>query len=235
MRGALSATLIVAALSGCGSADEVTRTAVERGERLVSDPSITGSRFNQFACTTCHITTGTTTAILPGAPLAGAARRPTFWNGRFLTLGDAVEECTQKFMRGGALDRTSQTWIDVYAYLDSIADRGPTTPQPFDVVQTINDLPSADAAAGAAIYDRACRTCHGAPRTGEGRLEVAVVVPNETISEHGVDGPETVRKVVIEKVRHGSYLGFAGVMPPFSRETLSDNDVAALLTYLGLY
>jgi thiosulfate dehydrogenase len=226
--------LWVLALLGCASdPGVVTTTAVERGEKHASDPGFAESKFNAFACTTCHARDGG--GMLPGAPLAGAARRPTFWGGRFTTLSDAVNECATKFMRAEPLDPRAKKWIDLWAYLDSIGERGPRDPWPFETVYRIVDLPRGNEAAGKTVWDGACRRCHGEPKTGAGTLGTASIVPNDTIEEHGKEGADVVRQVVIEKVRHGSYLGFPGVMPPFSKQVLSDQQVADVLTYLGLH
>jgi thiosulfate dehydrogenase len=40
--------------------------------------------------------------------------------------------------------------------------------------------------------------------------------------------------VVIEKTRHGRFFGVGGNMPLYSLEALSDEDLGALLAYLGL-
>jgi len=225
--------LLVALLVGCSSDPEVvTTTAAERGEALTRDPAFAESAFNSFSCLTCHATDG---RIAPGAPLAGAARRPTYWGGRFTSLSDAVDECATKFMRSPPFAPAQQKWIDLWAYLDSIGNTGALVPQPFEVVYRITDLPRGDAANGGRVYDAACKTCHGAAKTGAGRIGTASIVPNDTVTEHSKDGPAIVRQVVIEKVRHGSYLGFAGVMPPFSKQVLTDAQISDLLTLLGLF
>jgi thiosulfate dehydrogenase len=41
--------------------------------------------------------------------------------------------------------------------------------------------------------------------------------------------------VFIEKVRHGGFLGYGGLMPPFSLEAMTDAELGALLSFLGLY
>ena len=46
------------------------------------------------------------------------------------------------------------------------------------------DLGPGDAARGAGLYARACAYCHGAARTGAGRVGGAVVLPDETEREH---------------------------------------------------
>lgn len=40
--------------------------------------------------------------------------------------------------------------------------------------------------------------------------------------------------VVVEKVRHGVFFNIGGTMPPSSLEVLSDEDLGALLAYLGI-
>lgn len=233
--------LVVVVIAGCGQTTERTRTAAERGEALATTTSISPSRFNAYACTTCHAVTSAADRVLPAAPLGGAARRPNFWGGRLLTLQEAVDECARRFMRMTALDPGAREAIDLYAYLESIAEKGPSSAQPFDVAIATADLPAGDAARGARTWERACRQCHGEIKTGAGRITSAAgttpasLVPNDTLDLHGKDGIPVARQVIIEKIRHGAFLGFPGIMPPFSRNVLSDADVSDLAAYLGLY
>ena len=232
---------ILAAVLACACGTktiDVYTTPQSRGEAMVeSAASLTASRFNAFACTTCHAKiTAPEGKVLPGAPLAGAARRTTFWGGRFITLEDSVDECLTHFMRGKALDRTSAQAVDLYAYLASIADKGPTDAQPFTVVVAIDQtLIKGDVAHGAKLWSSTCASCHGDVHTGAGRLITpagepqASLIPEETINAHE---EKDRRGVTIEKIRHGSFLGYAGTMPPFSRERLTDSDVADLVNYL---
>lgn len=240
MRFALAIALM---LAGCASApSETVLTPEERGQRLASDPGFSGSSFNAFACTTCHDAPSSGgDRILPGAPLGGAVRRPAFWNGRFPTIREAIDQCLQRFMRGVPLDPANKNSQDLYAYLQSIGHRGPTTAQPFTVAIETFDLPAGDRSRGATLWTRACGSCHGAVGTGAGRLTnargetSASIVPNDTLALHAKDGIVIARRVIIEKIRHGAYLGFPGSMPPFAREKLSDADVADLAAYLDLY
>jgi thiosulfate dehydrogenase len=224
-------------LAACSETVE-TRTAEQRGEAIVSDPrGLSASQFNPFSCNTCHAKPGDDTAArrFPGAPLAGATSRPTYWGGRFHSLADAVGECVTHFQRGTDFDPQSDPARDLYAYLLRIGQTGQTAAVPFTIVRSAADLPRGDAARGAGVWNVACRSCHGEPRTGAGRIsDIASIVPEATQTEHGKEGPDVVRVVVIEKIRHGSYLGFPGTMPPFSTETLSDAEVGDLIAYLGL-
>ena len=108
---------------------------------------------------------------------------------------------------------------------------------PFTVVRAVADLPPGNADVGHAVYDRACKNCHGTAHTGEGQLTpLAVVLPEAplTTTLAGM-APAQQRLAFIEKTRHGGFLGISGTMPPFSTEVLSDADLASILAYLGRY
>jgi len=107
-------------------------------------------------------------------------------------------------------------------------------------VRSAIDLPPPairDEARGKALYTAACANCHGDVHTGKGRLAASIpILPEDTIAEHTYLGTLTATRVVfIEKARHGGFLGYGGVMPPFSLEALSDAELADILDYLGVY
>jgi thiosulfate dehydrogenase len=248
MRRWLVATVATAAWLGCSSGGGVEtreRTPADRGRLLASEPVLSPSADNAFTCTTCHDETpqpARAGRAMPGSPLAGALHRPTFWGGRVFTVGDAVDECVVRFMQGPRLDRASEPARELYAYLGSL-DGGAAgaSAQPFSVVLVADDLPRGEAARGEAVWALTCSKCHGEIHTGQRRLKsasgaaLAAVLPEDTVVAHAIYGPAGVRKAVVEKVRHGSFLGVEGVMPPFSREALADADLADVMTYLGLY
>ena len=103
------------------------------------------------------------------------------------------------------------------------------------VVETVYDpsetLP-ADTTRGQAVYDRACRVCHGSPSTGEGRLGPNVVIIPEASIEFAEDNDVPLRLVLAEKVRHGQFFGVGGNMPLWPLERMSDQELADLLEYL---
>ena len=236
MRRAILAAAIAGALStGCADDPEtVTRTAEQRGEALFRDPRVSPNSFNPFACATCHAA-GPVPAgqRLPGGSLAGVTRRTSFWGGQERDLRSSIDVCLSAFQSDAVgLDPQEDRAIALYAYLASLPGDG--TSVPFTIVPTIVDLPNGDPTRGAAVWDAACRSCHGDPHTARGQLAgLSIVVPEDTIAEHVPKGDD-VRLIVIEKVRHGSFLGYSGRMPPFSLETLSDAELADVLSYLGL-
>lgn len=239
MRGAVA--LVLAALAGCGEAAPPA-TLAERGAALARDPSVTRSQYNRFACVTCHAERAADAAgrTLPGAVLAGATRRPSYWGGEVFHLREAVERCWVYFMRGVPADLDGPSGDALYAWLDALSagDAGVTTAVPFTVPRAALDLTGGDATRGARVYARACQSCHGTFPGGAGRLgRLVSVLPNDTLNEHcrgippvGVaDLPTYVRMVVYQKTRHGNFLGYGGTMPPFSMETLSDADLADVI------
>lgn len=236
---ALAAALV---LAGCTTETVVKQrtvkgTAVDHGRALFADPSASPSTVNAYSCATCHQAEADagSTEVWPGAVLAGVTERPTFWGGQENDLLRAINQCRFYFM--GA----QQPWTAddeeakaMYAYLVSLP-KTTTEPVPFTVVTSIDKIPAGDAERGATVFANACQVCHGAVHTGVGRIaEHAVKLPDETLADHATYSPADQRLVFVEKARHGTFLGYGGTMPPFSKEVLSDAELADLLAYFGL-
>jgi len=235
MRRALALCLLALSCSG----EVRDGTAVELGASLAANPRVTRSQYNPFACLTCHAVRPGGDRALPGAPLQGAARRPSFWGGEVTHLREAVQRCWVDFMRGDARDLDARDGQAISAWLESLAPAGSTegtAPVPRTWSRTIRD-PGAtgDPAQGRVAWQRACAYCHGALDTGAGRLaEFVSVLPAATLAEHCdddiavagyTDRQAYIRGIIAEKTRHGSFLGYAGAMPPFAVEALSDDDL----------
>lgn len=223
-------------LAACKSEEVVRGSARDHGEALFADPGASPSTLNAFSCASCHATSSAEVGrILPGAPLAGVTARPTFWGGAERDLLPSVNHCRFFFM--GA----SKPWTEsdeearaLWAYLDALP-KETTTPVPFTVVRAIEDVVPGDPKAGADVYARSCKSCHGAAKTGEGRLQKRIpILPDDTLAEHKGYTPFEQRLVFVEKVRHGGFLGYGGNMPLYSKEALTDVQLSAVLTYLGL-
>lgn len=204
----------------------------------LDDPTISRSRFNEFRCTTCHAIGEGDPRILPGARLDGALARPSFWGGAIATARGAVDECFAHFMRGDSLDREPEAEARLLRRLSELraVPGALTDAAPFTVATETMPPMGGDRARGRRLYDRACGYCHGAPHTGEGRLGATTsVLPEDTERNHpSASGYtiETLRHTFVHKVRLGSFRGFAGTMPPFSQEVLSDQAIADIVAYL---
>lgn len=234
----------VGAAAGCEPEPEVVvveASAVEHGAALFNDPAVAKTSFNQYACSTCHgVLADPEGVVLPGAPLAGVTKRPSYWGGQEVELLRAVNQCLYYFMLKDAPFTGEEVESRaIYAYLESISAEGTSAePVPFTVIGPVLDLPPGDAGRGEAVFNRACASCHGAPHSGEGRLVPrAPTLPEQTIMEHPSDEYTVLerRLVFVEKTRHGGFLGYGGQMPPFSIEKLPDADLADLLVFFGLY
>ncbi len=215
------------------------------GERLVSSPALSPAALNFVACTSCHPTglEPKTDRIYPGAPLAGALSRPSFWGGQVDDALYAVNACRSYFMYADVpWTREDPQARAVYVYLADLDRKAPPSlrqAQPFTPVTIIETVARGDASRGASTYKHACLPCHGQVSTGDGRPSTRPArLPDETIAGHNYllrsGGFDAVRLVFIEKIRHGGFYGYGGSMPPFSKEALPDGDVADILAYLKL-
>lgn len=230
------------ALGGCGDVAP-TDPLVARGAQLARDPASSRSRYNRFACLTCHAERATDVGarILPGAVLEGAARRASYWGGEALYLREAVERCWVYFMRGVPEDLDGATGEALWAWLDALSPAATSARAvPFTVPRTTRDLTGGDPARGREVFGRACASCHGAFGSSAPTLGRYVSrLPADSVNGHcrgrppeGVpDLPTYLRMVVYQKTRHGGLLGYGGTMPPFSTEVLSEEalqDIVAL-------
>lgn len=216
-----------------------TKDAVEHGRDIFDDTSASDSTVNAFSCGTCHRHQSTAdTRILPGADLAGVVERPTYWGGQEDDLLGAINHCRYYFM--GAQRRWLPADDDaaaMFAFLSSLPATAKGA-QPFTIPLVATDLPAGNAARGAIVFQSSCQSCHGEAHDGKGVLRNGIpVLPEESVRYfESIGFDATQRRVTfVEKVRHGSFLGLYGSMPPYSKEAMSDADLAALLAFLGLY
>jgi thiosulfate dehydrogenase len=230
--GALAACL--AGIAACSSPDTTPLSAADHGRDIASDVRASNAPLNAFRCTTCHAEDAT--PFKTGAPMRGMLKRPSYWGGEQADLLASINLCRFLFM-GSTKDWTPDT-VEAkafYAYLQTLKSAD-TSPYAFTIPREIADLPLGDRARGQVVFDGACRVCHGARTTGAGRLKNTFpILPEDTIRDHKYLNSNTeTRKVFIEKVRHGPFLGYGGIMPPFSVEALSDADLSALLGFFEL-
>jgi thiosulfate dehydrogenase len=228
----LTAGLLAASCGGGSS------SAADFGEELFQDSRLSDSQFNSFSCSTCHATTATPEAghLRAGYSLHNVASRPNWWGGYETNLLDAVNFCYVNFMRGvSPLTPEDPKSRALYEYLVHISPDPQAAALPLTVVKDISDVPRGDTSRGAEVYRASCQTCHGETHTGKGRLtQLASILPEITTEYDSIFPGVPHPLVVIEKVRHGQFFGVSGSMPLYSREALSDEDLGALLAYLGL-
>jgi thiosulfate dehydrogenase len=205
----------------------------------LDDPGISRSRFNAFRCLTCHETGPAGTRIVPGARLDGALARRSFWGGALTDPFEATDACFTRFLRGDSLAREPVASARILRRLGALSASPDaiTEPVPFTVVRDTRPPGEGSAERGRDLYDRACAYCHGAAHTGEGRVgRTTSILPEDTEQLHRRDNGytlETLRHLFVHKVRLGSFEGFSGAMPPFSREVLSDAALDDIVAYLS--
>jgi thiosulfate dehydrogenase len=221
-------------LSACGSASE--QSAVDQGRQSFNSTMLSKSRTNDYSCATCHDTEAATPpSKKPGAALAGVTLRSTFWGGQEADLLGSVNACRRHFMGDNLpLSASDERARSLYAYLVSL-EPGDASSSPFTIVTSIDPLPRGEAGHGRVLFARACASCHGSMHDGLNRLSrIVPVLPEATLLEHAEYSARVQRLIFTEKIRHGLFLGYGGVMPPFSAELLSDEDVSDLLEALGV-
>ena len=227
------------ALLGVGCGGEEPVAAADFGEQLFRDARLSDSDFNDFSCATCH---STEPAPGDGKQYAGyslhdSAFRASWWGGYETRLLDAVNVCYVNFMRGVTpLSEDEPKGRALYEYLVRISPNRDAPALPFTVVKDILEVPPRGSAErGAEVYRAACLECHGELHSGNGRITTSASILPEVTSEYAEVFPGVAPSLIVtEKVRHGRFFGVGGTMPLYSREALSDEDLGALLAYLGL-
>ncbi|WIG93691.1 c-type cytochrome [Myxococcus sp. SDU36] len=237
-RAAWGVVALALVMTGCDDGGDGRVPAAEYGEVLFNDSRLSESGFNSFSCATCHATTPTAPAgrMDSGYTLYDSAFRERWWGGFETRLLDAVNFCYVNFMRGVTpLPKDSPQSRALYEYLVSISPSPSAPARPFTVVKDIVEVTRGDVTRGQQVYVEACQSCHGEPHTGAGRLtELASILPEVTDDYDALFPGVPKSLVVIEKVRHGQFFGVGGNMPLYGLETLSDEDLGALLAFLAL-
>lgn len=239
MKSVAIAPLALCSLIGCQN----NTSARNVGERLFSDPGVSTSPVNVFSCATCHAVGAGAPSITDGGPHVGAinpgydlfdvTHRPSWWGGYITRLLDSINYCLTTFMGGGPLAASDEKARALFEYLNANSPDPAPPALPLTVVLNPTSLSnlSGQAARGRDVYSRACQKCHGDAHTGTGRLSSRVsIIPEDTISAF----PTNARAVVVEKVRHGRFFNIGGVMPLYSAEAISDQEIADILSHLGL-
>ena len=233
-----AALLSAASFAACGDEQVPASTF---GAKVFSNTGLSTSPFNVFACSTCHSVSApsaapaadvTPTRIDPGYNLYDVIHRPSWWNGERTHLLDAVNFCLDQFMGGKVLNADDAEARQLYEYFAANSPDPSPPALPITVVKNITALSdlTGDGDRGKTLWNITCARCHGEPHTGKGSIGKASLVPELTISAFG----DQARAVIIEKVRHGKFFHIGGIMPLYSVETLTDQQLVDIVTFLGL-
>ncbi len=234
VRGLRFAGLALVGAAACTSTANAPSAA--QGAMLFQSKALSSSPIDIFTCATCHDTTASDPAtVRAGALLAGVTERTSFWGGMEGDLLSAVNDCRRYFMSDRkALTNDDADAESLYAFLQTLQP-GSAAPVPFPTVGMIVNVARGDAGRGTTVCARTCGDCHGDIHTGTGRLSGAIpILPDDVLASHATYDVATQRLVFIEKIRHGGFYGYTGVMPPFSEEVLADTDLGDLLEALGV-
>jgi mono/diheme cytochrome c family protein len=136
------------------------------GEDLYSGPESAklGAGTNEATCGTCHSNDGTQDGW-PGNTFKNLAFHTSF-KGGMADLNGGVNACVMGWMGGTMLAADSAEYKAIKEYMESLADPAMTDPNPIqpDVLadEAAYEVKYAggDAAAGAAVYTKACARCH---------------------------------------------------------------------------
>jgi thiosulfate dehydrogenase len=146
---------------------------IRRGRDLITatydhiGPNVTdaGKRYagNNLACSNCHLSAGTRKFALPLFGLYWEFPQYDARAGKDISLADRINSCMTRSMNGRALPVDAPEMQAMVAYIRFLTTGVPPG-------QTLPGLGAgrmpelnraADPARGKAVYDRACRTCHG--------------------------------------------------------------------------
>jgi thiosulfate dehydrogenase len=231
---AARAALVALLVAACGG-DPVP--AVEFGAQIFGDSRLAENPDNAYSCATCHANTAEPdpARIYPGYTLYDSAFRASWWGGFEVEYLRAVNFCYVNFMQAAEpLTPDEPRAMALYEYLASISPGRPSPAMPLTFTKYVFSLPPGDPVRGEEVYAGACVSCHGAIGTGEGRLASSVPRLPDAIDKAATKFPDVPpATLVVEKVRHGQFWGVGGTSPPFSLQAMSNEDLGALIAFLG--
>ncbi len=122
---------------------------------------------NTFACATCHALAEPASDGVRrvGHPIGDAAARPSFKNGQYTSLRDAVNTCVTEWMLAPALPEDDSRWLALEDFLQSQAPAQAAAIR-YQRVEPPADLSGGDAEAGMTLFNSTCSSCHGLDAKG---------------------------------------------------------------------
>jgi mono/diheme cytochrome c family protein len=209
------------------SADDAgIQAVVVRGMSLYESPVPGG---NSFACASCHALEEPAADGLrrPGHPIGDAVARSTWKNGQLTEVRDAVNSCRDEWMNAPDWSPADPDWMALRTFLEANAPA--TAPDlSYTIVPAPQTLTGGDVGAGEALFNGSCSVCHG--EDGAGTQQAPPVVG------FGLDAGYVAQRIRTSgRVGSGVYTGLTGgIMPFWSEDRLSDDEVRDLVAYLGV-
>lgn len=183
---------------------------------------------NTFACVHCHALeepaeNGFRRA---GHRIGDALGRPFYKNGGVDTMLEAVNSCLDEWMNADTWTEESEEWIALQAYLESENPVEAAPPVFFELAPVPDELGGGDGDAGRELFNYSCAICHDID--GEG----SNLAPK--ISGLGLEADYIARRVRSSGRSNSEvYDGLTGgIMPFWSADRLSDNELRDLIAYL---
>ncbi|MCH2108208.1 MAG: DM13 domain-containing protein [Polyangiaceae bacterium] len=200
------------------------------GWDVYETPSADG---NSFACATCHaLEDGGDEFFRPGHPLAGAPQRESFKNGQLGSFLAATNSCLQEWMRvPEPWTEDSEEFQALQELLLSVSqEEESSAPIRFTIQPPPerNFLLGGDPLSGRERFNQTCALCHGQDGVGSIRglaLEGRALDPSLVASRVRLSGE--VNSTVYDNLQ-------GGVMPFWSLERLSDQELADISAFLAM-
>ena len=211
--------VLAAILTACGDSSSID------GETLYAMPQADG---NTFACATCHALTepADDNYIRPGHPIADAIRRPTFKNGTFTEMRDAVNICRVEWMAALPWAEDDANWIALRTFLESQAPSGPADPLVIQRVDPPVPPTGGDPDVGRQLFNGRCIVCHGMDGVGTQRAPRIAglgLMPDYVTSRVRTSGATD----------SNAYTGLTGGRMPFwSADRVSDDELRDIAAYV---
>lgn len=194
-----------------------------------------GAAGNGASCATCH-PMGSARNGLSGATMMDIAYRTSFKGGDAATLLEGSNACVTGWMGGTALTESSDEWILLEEFLQSISDPAVTTPNVI-APEVLDDeaayeaaYAGGDASAGEAKYTQSCGNCH------DSSLRVGAGTALATASLNVFSAGRIAQKVRTSGPPPSGMLdaedSTPGPMPFFEVSDLSQTDLADIIAFI---
>ena len=225
----LSALTLALGAAACGGEDEADVREFYDGAKSAA----LGSANNAAKCSTCHAVD--TTAGYPGNPFRDMAYRASYKGGGADLLG-GVNACVTGWMGGTALTETSEAYLALVEFMQSVSDPAVTSANALAPEVLADEAAyeaaygGGDAGRGAALYATNCGRCHDAG---------LVVGPATSVPKAGLSSRTAGR--IAQQVRTAgpppSGMSDAsdttpGPMPFYELKDLSAADLADIIAHL---